>query len=121
MKFREVLRLDAKDIWDALDTGRIDVAMVSCTDPKLAGTTYMIISDDRLAFPMWPAVPILRGELARLHPEIVPLLEDLHDRLTAPVMRQLNRQVNEDHCSPADVATEYWRLSRTFDGLPRAK
>ncbi len=61
----------------ALHDHQIDLAAGNATDGLIPALDLFVLDDDRHYFPPYEAVPVIREQTLREHPEIVPLLADL--------------------------------------------
>ena len=52
-------------------------------------------------------MPIIPNDTAEKYPDLVSLIESLGDKLTEPVMIELNYKVDELHRDPRKVALEF--------------
>lgn len=103
----DVTTLDAAPRYIALDTKDVDVVDAYATDGLLKKFGLLTLEDDLQFFPPYYAIPIVRSEVLKEVPEIVPLLEKLGEILDDDIMRELNYKVDELQLSPAQVAKEF--------------
>ncbi len=68
--------------YEALTAGQIDVTNAYTTDGKLERYGLVALEDDRGFFPPYHAVPVIRGEILRAHPEVGRTLAMLAGSLT---------------------------------------
>ena len=66
-----------------------------------------ILEDDKHFFPPYYAVPLIRSDVLKKHPELRGIIASLDTKLTNTVMQELNYQVDELHQDPADVAHQF--------------
>ena len=79
-------------------------SIVAATDSRVATSEVTLLEDDEQALvPAQPAVTI-RSEVAAEAPDLVDLFDPVSSRLTSEVLRELNRQVDTDGLTPAQVA-----------------
>jgi osmoprotectant transport system substrate-binding protein len=94
----------------ALDSGRVDAAAVFTTDGQLAGGRYVILDDPRGVFGTQHVAPIISQTALREHgPRLQAVIDAVSRRLTAAAMRAMNRDVQLEGRSSADVADEFLR------------
>jgi osmoprotectant transport system substrate-binding protein len=106
-KFKEFVRLDAGGplTHSALDDGIVDVALLFSTDPALRRDDLVELEDDRALQPSENVTPLIRtGLLEREGPRLRAAVDDVSERLTTDVLRELNAQVSTDSAGVADVA-----------------
>jgi glycine betaine/choline ABC-type transport system substrate-binding protein len=94
----------------ALAGGQVDVIAGNSTDGLIDTLHLLALEDDRHYFPPYDAVPLLREEVGRKHPEVRKALAALAGKITESDMRRLNYQVDGEHRDVADVVREF--LSR---------
>ena len=94
----------------ALADKQVDVIAGNSTDGLIDTLNLFALEDDRHYFPPYDAVPILREETARKHPEVRKAFAALAGRITESDMRRLNYQVDGEHRDVATVVREF--LSR---------
>jgi len=96
--------------YKALADKQVDVIAGNSTDGLIDTLKLFALEDDRHYFPPYDAVPILREEVARRHPEVRKAFAALAGRITESDMRRLNYQVDGEHRDVATVVREF--LSR---------
>jgi osmoprotectant transport system substrate-binding protein len=103
----EPVVMDLGLLYAALKTDRVDLAAANATDGMLGHPEFVMLEDDRHYFPPYECAIAVRDDaLARL-PGLRAALEELSGRITGPVMRRMNEQVDIDHEAAADVAREF--------------
>jgi glycine betaine/choline ABC-type transport system substrate-binding protein len=94
--------------YQVLDSGAADVAFVFSTDGPLASGKYVILDDDKKAFPPYNITFAIRNEaLKNLGTEGQKVIEDVQKPLTDKVMQELNARVDIDKKKPAEAAKSY--------------
>lgn len=99
--------MDLGLLYQALEQGKVNMAAASATDGVLAGGRFMVLEDDRHAFPPYEAVICVRDGALRGEPRLRAALEALAGKIPADRMRRLNYQVDVEHRSPAEAAREF--------------
>lgn len=112
IKFKESKSLDSAPRYTALDNGEVDVIDAFTTDGLIKKFDLVVLEDDKKFFPPYNAMPLVRPETLKEHPEIVPILNDLGKTLTNDVMAELNYQVDVLQKKPADVARNYLKSNK---------
>jgi osmoprotectant transport system substrate-binding protein len=107
LAFRDVRTMDLGLLYRALADRQADVGVGSATDAQIDFLGFVMLEDDRHAFPPYEAVPVVRQAALDRHPGLQAALEGLGGRLSAETMRRLNRAVDVDHRAPAEVAREF--------------
>ncbi|HEX7290739.1 MAG TPA: glycine betaine ABC transporter substrate-binding protein [Conexibacter sp.] len=96
--------------YDALEHGKLDVAVVSTTDGELQDGRFVVLADPRGLFGARHVAPIVSARvLAAEGPAFARTLDAVSRALTTPAMRELNAAVAIEGRSPADAAAEFLR------------
>lgn len=103
----ESRELDPGLLYSALDLGEVDAACGFSTDGRIEAFALRPLNDDRKLFPSYDAALLARKETMEKHPDLRRLLEKLGSSLDEKLMRSLNRKVDMDKLSPAQVAREF--------------
>jgi len=91
----------------ALHDHQIDLAAGNATDGLIPALDLFVLDDDRHYFPPYEAVPVVREQTLRGHPEIGPLLADLGDKISDQEMRRMNYAVDGQHRDAKDVVRDF--------------
>jgi len=91
----------------ALRDHQIDIAAGNATDGLIPTLDLFVLEDDRHYFPPYEAVPVIRGETLKQHPEVAIALAQLGGRISDQEMRQLNYAVDGQRRDVKDVAREF--------------
>ena len=106
-KFREVRTYDIALKYEALISGRADVASAFTTDGAIATHNLVVLRDDRRLWPPYNVAPVVRNAtLARL-PRIAAVLDAISPKITDRAAQRMNAEVESAHRDPADVAAEF--------------
>ena len=106
LEFARVQSLQQALKYQAAGTGQLDALDVYTTDGRLLTYALVVLEDDRGFFPPYQAVPLVRGETLRRHPEVGAVLALLADALDEDTMRQLNYRLQEGQESEPAVARD---------------
>ena len=90
----------------ALKDHQIDFAGGNATDGLIPTFDLFVLQDDRQYFPPYEAVPVIREQAIRQHPELARVLADLNGKISDAQMRQMNYAVDGQHRDPRDVVRE---------------
>ena len=93
----------------ALKDHQIDFAAGNATDGLIPALDLVALEDDRHYFPPYQAVPVLREQTIRQHPEVGRALADLNDKISDTEMQQMNYAVDSQHRDTRDVVREFLR------------
>ncbi len=109
LRFGKVVDLLPELMYAAAAEGVVDVICGFSTDGRMSEYDLRILLDDRDFFPPYEACPVVRSDTLARHPELVPVLLALRDRIDAGTMTRLNRQVDSGRETPAEVARVFLR------------
>lgn len=105
--FKDVKAVDGGLRYTALDNHKSDVIDAFSTDGLLEAFHLKVLKDDKHFFPPYYAVPIIKQETLKEHPELKNAINSLAGKLTDEKMRELNYKVDSLKQSPAKVAKEF--------------
>lgn len=91
----------------ALQDHQIDLAAGNATDGLIRALDLFVLQDDHHYFPRYDAVPVIRRETLRLHPEVTQSLQSLAGSISDDEMRQLNYAVDGQHRDITQVVHEF--------------
>lgn len=107
MKFKEVKGLDPGLTYSAVKEGTADVNDAFSTDGRIEAFDLKVLKDDKLYFPPYYAVPIIRMETLKEHPELEEVLNLLAGKIDDRTMSVLNGKVDLEGMQAREVA-EQW-------------
>lgn len=93
----------------ALKDHQIDIAAGNSTDGLIPALDLFALEDDRHYFPPYEAVPVIRQQTLRQHPEVAQAIAELGGKISDQEMRQLNYALDGQHRDVKDVAHEFLR------------
>ena len=105
--------LDLGLLYRALADRQVDIVAGNATDGLIAALGMVTLEDDRLYFPPYEAVPLVRRATLDKHPETGVALEELAGKISEEDMRRMNYAVDGEHRDPAEVV----RAFRNAKGL----
>jgi osmoprotectant transport system substrate-binding protein len=91
----------------ALQNRQIDMAAGNTTDGLIPVLDFFVLEDDRHYFPPYEAVPVIRQQALRQHPELAGALAALAGKISDEEMQRLNYAVDGQHRDAKDVAREF--------------
>jgi len=91
----------------ALKDRQIDLAAGNTTDGMIPALDFFVLEDDKHYFPPYFAVPVIREEILREHPEVVQALAELAGKISDEEMQRLNYAVDGEHRDAGDVVREF--------------
>lgn len=107
MKFKEVKGLDPGLTYSAVKEGTTDVNDAFSTDGRIEAFDLKVIKDDKQYFPPYYAVPIIRMDTLKEHPELAEVLNLLAGKIDDREMSVLNGKVDLQGAQAREVA-EQW-------------
>jgi osmoprotectant transport system substrate-binding protein len=90
--------------YQALKDGQINVGMGFATDGRIAAFDFVNLKDDKQFFPVYNPAPVVRKKVLDKYPEIQKILEPIAENLDTSEMQAMNKAVDVEHKSEADVA-----------------
>jgi osmoprotectant transport system substrate-binding protein len=99
--------MDLGLLYQALRQKQVDMGAGNSTDGLLTDSTYMILQDDKHAFPPYSACFVVREGVLTNRPEVRGALEMLSGRISDNTMRAMNRMVDLEHKPVVKVAQEF--------------
>ncbi len=100
----------------ALRDRQIDIAAGNATDGLIPTLDLFVLEDDRHYFPPYEAVPVIRSETLKQHPEVAAALGQLGKRISDQDMRQLNYAVDGQRKDVKDVVREFLQQKGLLPG-----
>ena len=91
----------------ALRDHQIDIAAGNATDGLIPTLDLFVLEDDRHYFPPYEAIPVIRGETLKQHPEVALALAQLGRKISDQEMRQLNYAVDGQRRDVKDAVREF--------------
>ena len=104
LHFGNVRDMSPELMYSAVANGEIDVICAFSTDGRIAAYKLRTLDDDRLFFPPYEAMPVVRIEVLRQYPELENTLKKLIGEIDDKTMRELNYEVDVEKKSPPQVA-----------------
>ena len=99
--------MDLGLLYRSLEAKQVDLVAGSSTDGPIRALGFAILADDRHYFPPYEAVPLVREDAIRKHPEIQVAMDRLAGKVTAEEMQAMNQAVDGDHRDAGDVVREF--------------
>jgi len=101
--------MDLGLLYRALLERQVDLVAGNSTDGLIAARDLAILEDDKHYFPPYQAVPMVRRETLRRHPEVREALNQFGGKISDEEMRWLNHAVDGEHRDVAEVVREFLR------------
>lgn len=99
--------MDLGLLYKALQQKQVDMAAANSTDGLLTDAKYMVLEDDRHAFPPYSACFVVRQAVLQQRPDVRGALEMLSGRISDKAMREMNRMVDLEHRPVVRVVQEF--------------
>ena len=112
--------MDLGLLYRALLEKQVDLVAGNSTDGLIAARDLAILEDDKHYFPPYQAVPIVRSETLKRHPEVRAAVEQLAGKISDAEMRRLNYAVDGEHRDVVDVVREFLRAKHLGESRPSA-
>lgn len=96
----------------ALQSHQIDFAGGNATDGLIPALDLFALEDDRHYFPPYEAVPVIRQQTLRQHPEIAPALAALANTISDSEMQQMNYAVDGLHRDTQEVVRDFLKAKQ---------
>jgi osmoprotectant transport system substrate-binding protein len=93
----------------ALRDHQIDLAAGNTTDGLIPALDLFVLEDDRHYFPPYEAVPVIRQQTLRQHPEVAQALAGLAGKISDQEMQHLNYAVDGQHRDVKEAVREFLR------------
>jgi len=105
--FKKVVTYNEEALtFPAVNTGTQDLNICYTTRPEIAKLNFILLQDDKNAFPIYNPAPIVRDDTLKKAPAIADTLNKLAPLVTTEVSQQLQAQV-ADGKSVNEVATTF--------------
>jgi osmoprotectant transport system substrate-binding protein len=112
LRFAEAPRiLDLGLLYRALLEKQVDLVAGNSTDGLLSARDLVILKDDKLYFPPYDAVPVIRGQTVTRHPEVRAAIAELAGKISDEEMQRMNYAVDGEHRDAAEVAREFLKAN----------
>ena len=99
--------MDLGLLYQALQQRKVDMAAGNSTDAPLTQHNFLVLQDDRKAFPPYSACYVVRKGLIDQQPLVEWALTMLSNRMSEETMRALNRRVEIEHQPIEKVARDF--------------
>ena len=107
LEFAESRGFDPGLVYQAVDSGDVDVISAFATDGRVPALGLVTLEDDLGFFPPYFAAPLVRQELLDEDPAVANVLNSLAGLLDNETMAGLNAKVDVDGEEPEDVARAF--------------
>lgn len=101
--------MDLGLLYRALQSGQVDMVAGNSTDGPIRALHLVALEDDKHYFPPYEAVPLVREDSLKAHPEIQVAMDRLAGKVTEDEIRAMNDAVDGQHRDVAEVVREFRR------------
>lgn len=112
--FEKVYPMEIGLVYDAVQSGAMDVVLGYSTDGRIDSNNLVILEDDLHLFPPYDASPVVSKELLEKYPELEPILLKLVGAISQNIMQQLNRESDDSKIEPSVVAKRFLEDNNYF-------
>jgi glycine betaine/choline ABC-type transport system substrate-binding protein len=106
LEFKATRGMDPGLVYQAIDTGGVDVISVFTTDARIKAFDLTVLADDKQFFPPYYLTPVVRKEALEAHPELGGALAKLGGKFTEAEMIEANAAIDIDKRPAAEVSAE---------------
>lgn len=93
--------------YDTLKASKGDLAIAFTTEPRIVTDKLVMLVDDKKAFAVYNAAPIVRKEIVEAYPTLTADLKKLSSLLDTETITELNKQADVEKKSVEEVATTF--------------
>ncbi|MDR1775357.1 MAG: glycine/betaine ABC transporter substrate-binding protein [Actinomycetes bacterium] len=108
LKFKSSKIYDNALKYEILKEGKADAAPAYTTEGQLVEPEFVLLEDDKRAWPPYNLAPVVRGEVLEAYPEIADLLNKIDKDLTTEKVTELNYKVAVGGEEYEEVAAAYY-------------
>jgi osmoprotectant transport system substrate-binding protein len=101
--------MDLGLLYRALTSGQVDMVAGNSTDGPIRALHLIALEDDRHYFPPYEAVPLIREDSLRRHPQIQAAMDRLAGKVSEDEIRAMNDAVDGQHRDVTEVVREFRR------------
>lgn len=107
LSFKNIVNITEQLSFAAVTGGQIDVNECYTTDPAIVTNNFVLLTDNKNAFPDYNPAPVVRTALLTKSPAIGTTLNPLAQKLTTANITALIKQVSVDHMPIQEVAQTF--------------
>jgi osmoprotectant transport system substrate-binding protein len=99
--------MDLGLLYKALEQNQVDMVAANATDGLLSVLDLTVLEDDKRYFPPYQCAVVVRADALTAHPGLLKALNELSGKISDPMMRKMNYEVDGKHRAAAEVAKEF--------------
>jgi osmoprotectant transport system permease protein len=107
LNFAEVREMDLSLTYIALSSGQVDLIAGNSTEGRIAQLDLVQLVDDKLYFPPYEAVYLVRHDTLTRVPQLREVLERLGNAISTDEIRQLNFEIDANKRDPKEVVRNW--------------
>ena len=93
--------------YDTLKAQKGDLALAFTTEPRIIADKLVMLQDDKKAFPVYNACPVVRKQIVEAYPDLSADLKKLSALLDTKTITELNMQADIEKKSIEEVSTTF--------------
>lgn len=93
--------------YDTLKAQKGDLALAFTTEPRIVTDKLVMLQDDKKAFPVYNACPVVRQQIVDAYPTLAADMKKLSDLLDTPTITELNKEADVDKKSVEEVSKTF--------------
>ena len=99
--------MDLGLLYRSLASNQVDIVAGNSTDGPIRALGFRVLADDKHYFPPYEAVPLVREDTLRAHPEVGQAVARLAGKLNAEEMQAMNDAVDGRHEDVGEVVRRF--------------
>lgn len=115
IEFKDVKGMDHGMMYRAINANEVDVINSYTTDGQLQMYDLRVLEDDKLFFPPYHALPLIRKEVLDEFPELEDVLNSLAGKIDEETIQGMNAQVDNEAMMVEVVAKEFLESAGLID------
>lgn len=93
--------------YDTLQAKKGDLALAFTTEPRIVTDKLVMLEDDKSAFPVYNAAPVVRQEILDKYPTLADDIKKLSSVLDTKTITELNKEADVEKKSIEEVSTTF--------------
>ncbi|WP_042332727.1 glycine betaine ABC transporter substrate-binding protein [Desulfosporosinus orientis] len=93
--------------YDTLQAKKGDLALAFTTEPRIVTDKLVMLEDDKSAFPVYNAAPVVRQEILDAYPTLADDIKKLSSILDTKTITELNKEADVEKKSIEEVSTTF--------------
>lgn len=114
MTFKQVFPMQVGLLYDAVQSGDLDVILGYSTDGRVGSYELVMLEDDLKFFPPYTCSMVVSDEALQKYPDLEPVLKRLENTITTEQMQKLNFESDDQLVEPQLVARNFLEKNNYF-------